>query len=382
MQEALGQPPRILPGIDTELRKRRLAGDRSKIATLTRLFLLGASVPADEAARALGPIRPETLEQTGLAAVEEDVLRPLARVAFYSGLIIASDILRGSVPSNFVTGASPAGHVDKLTIRRPVRTALDLGTGAGIQALLAAGHCERVVAVDLNERALAFTRFNAALNDVSNLDARAGSWFDPVEGERFDLIVANPPYVVSPDTKLVYRDGDLLSDAVTQKLLQEAPAYLEEGGFAHVMGNWIHRSGEDWRAPVERWLAGSGCDALLLRYAGLDLVSYAAEWNLMLAVEGADPYLAEVDRWLDYYRREGIEEIAEGMVVLRRRAGGQNWVRAIEVPGRPSGPAGGHLLRLFEARDRREELAGDQALFASRFSLAPGMQISWRAAGP
>jgi len=383
MGEVLGSTLRILPRIDTELHERRLAGDRSEVATLVKLFALAAPVSVDDAAQALAPVDPEMLVQTGLAALEGDVLRPLGRVGSYSGVVIASDVFRGPDVSSLVTGVSPvARHVDRVTIRRPVRTALDLGTGPGIQALLAASHSERVVATDLNERAVAYTRFNAALNDVSHIDARAGNWFEPVEGERFDLIVANPPYIVSPETELLYRNGNLLADAVTQKLLQEAPAHLEEGGFAHVMGNWIHGRDEDWRVPVESWLAGSGCDALLLKYAGVDLVSYAAQWNVPLAAEGAEPFLGAVDRWLDYYRREGIEAISEGLVVLRRRSGGRNWVRAIDVPGRPSKPAGEHLLRLFEARDRREELADDDALLAMRFGLVPGLQVSRRAHGP
>ena len=383
MLEALAEAPRFLPGIDAALHERRLAADHSAIATLVKLFLLAAPVGREEAARALAPLGPETLVQTGLAALEEDVLRPLARVSPNSGLVIVSDPLWNVDLPDFVTGPSPsARRVERLTVRRPVRTALDLGTGSGIQALLAAGHSERVVAVDLNERALAFARFNAALNGASNIDTREGSWFEPVEGERFDLIVANPPYVVSPENEFLYRDGDLLADAVTQKLLGEVPAQLEEGGFAHVMGNWIHGRDEDWRAPVENWLAGSGCDALLLRYTGTDLVTYAALWNLPLAAGGAEHFLELVDRWLDYYRREGIEAISEGMVVLRRRSGGRNWVRAIEVPGEPNGPAGDHLLRLFEARERRDELAEDDAVLAARFELVPGLRLYRRAEGP
>jgi methylase of polypeptide subunit release factors len=383
MWETLSAAPRLLPRIDAALHERRLAADHSETATLAKLFLLAAPVALDDAAQALAPLGPETLVQTGLAALEEDVLLPLARVAPYSGVVVASDPVRPAHPPDVVTGPSPsARRVDRLTIRRPVRTALDLGTGSGVQALLAARHSERVVAVDLNERALVFARFNAALNGMSNFDTRKGSWFEPVEGERFDLIVANPPYVVSPETELLYRDGDLLADVVTQKLLQEAPAHLEEGGFAHVMGNWIHGRDDDWRAPVESWLAGTGCDALLLKYTGSDLVSYAALWNLPLAAGGIDLFLAAVDRWLDYYRRERIEAISEGMVVLRRRSGGPNWVRAIEVPGEPTGPAGDHLLRLFEARDRRDELAADDDVLAARFDLVPGLLVRWRAEGP
>jgi len=383
MKDAMSPPLRVNPRLDVDLHARRLADEHSRPATLVKLFQLGESVAAGDAASALEPVETDALVEMGLAEADEKVVRPLARVSSYEGLLVASDVMTRPDPPDFVTGPSPsAQRVERLTIRKPVRTALDLGTGSGVQALMAARHSEWVVAVDVNERGLAFARFNAALNRVTKVDLREGSWFEPVADERFDLIVANPPYVVSPDNKFLYRDGDLAADAVTQQLLREVPAHLEEGGFAHVMGNWAHRRDEDWRAPVEAWLAGSGCDALLLKYVTIDPVAYAAQWNRMLLAQGREPFLSAVDRWLDYYRREGIGVITEGMVVLRRRSGGSNWVRAIEVPGEPAGRAGDHVVRLFEARDRRDELAADGALLAARLDLVPGLQASWRAGGP
>ena len=65
-------------------------------------------------------------------------------------------------------------------MRRPGEAALDLGTGCGIQALLAAKHAERVVATDVNPRALGFAAFNAALNGIETIELRDGSGFDPV----------------------------------------------------------------------------------------------------------------------------------------------------------------------------------------------------------
>jgi SAM-dependent methyltransferase len=383
MKVAMSPPLRVNPRLDVDLHARRLAAEHSRPATLVKLFLLGESVAAGDAASALEPLETDALVQMGLAELGENFVRPLARVSSHEGLLVASDVMTRPDPSDFVTGPSPsAQRVERLTIRKPVRTALDLGTGSGVQALLAARHSDRVVAVDVNERGLAFARFNAALNGITNIDFREGNWFDPIGDERFDLIVANPPYVVSPDNEFLYRDGDLAADAVTQQLLSEAPAHLEEGGFAHVMGNWAHGRGEDWRAPVEAWLTGSGCDALLLKYVTIDPVAYAAQWNRMLLAQGREPFLSAVDRWLDYYRREGIGAITEGMVVLRRRSDGSTWVRAIEVPGEPAGPAGDHVLRLFEARDRRDELADDDALLAAQLDLVPGLQASWRAEGP
>lgn len=380
MSDAMGPPPRVNPRLDNDLYERRLAENHSRPATLAKLFRLGKPVDGSDAARALDPVGTDALVRMDLAELDGGAVRPLARISVYEDVLVASDVMAASDPADLVTGPSPAARrVERLTIRRPVRAALDLGTGSGLQALLTSRHAERVVAVDVNERALAFALFNAALNGRSNIDFRKGSWFEPVGDDRFDLIVANPPYVVSPDSEFLYRDGELAADAVTQQLLLDVPAHLEEGGFAHVMGNWTHGRDEDWRAPVEAWLAGSGCDALLLNYASVDPVLYAAQWNFLFLGEGRGPFFAAVDRWLDYYRREGIETITEGMVVLRRRAGGRNWVRAIEVPSAPTGPAGDQVLRLFEARDRRDQLADDETVLGTRFAAAPGLRLSVRA---
>lgn len=62
--------------------------------------------------------------------------------------------------------ATTARLLAALTVRRSIGTALDLGTGGGVQALLAARHSRRVVAVDVNPRALRYTAFNARLNGL------------------------------------------------------------------------------------------------------------------------------------------------------------------------------------------------------------------------
>src|SRR5690606_26360272 len=103
------------------------------------------------------------------------------------------------------------------TMRARVGTALDLGTGCGIQALHVAGHAERVVATDISARALAFARFNLELNAdalgapgqrAAEVDLRAGSMLEPVTGETFDMIVSNPPFVITPPgaPSFEYRD--------------------------------------------------------------------------------------------------------------------------------------------------------------------------------
>jgi len=313
---------------------RRLGGD-DPFATLARAFLLDADVaPARlEEATSLPPAR---LEALGLVSVEGDRAHGLVRLVPHGEYLVASDAAPDAgedLPYDHVPGIqSPSVTLAKLAVRRPCRRALDLGTGCGIQGLLAARHAERVVATDVNPRALAFATFNAALNGIDTIDFALGDGFEPVAGERFDLIVANPPYVISPDDSYAYRDSGLPADELCRRFVGEAAAHLEEGGFAHLLVSWaLGGLGDDWAAPLRGWVDGSGCDAWLLHYRTSDPVAHAAGWLRPLAESGPDAYAAALDRWLEHLRRLGIGAVAYGAVVLRRRAGA-NWVRADPLP--------------------------------------------------
>jgi methylase of polypeptide subunit release factors len=289
----------------------------------------------------------------------------------YDGVVVAADSNDRTAERDYVVGVGPAGStLARLTIRRQVRSALDLGTGPGFQALLAARHADRVVGVDINPRALEYAAYNAELNGLENLDWRLGSWFEPVAGERFDLVVANPPYVVSPEDHLTYRDSGEPGDALVLRLLGELPAYLDEGGFGQVLCNWIPR-GEDWRSPIEEAVAGQGCDLVILRYSETEPEEYARQWNDRLRQRDHAAFDDVVARWAAHYRELGIDSIAFGLAALRRRSGGANWVRAIAVPGWPTEGAGDHLERLFTGRDW--ELANRDG--SVRPEHAPGARV-------
>ena len=191
---------------------------------------------------------------------------------------------------------------------------------------------------------------------MENVEPLEGSWFEPVRGRRFELVVANPPYVVSPESEHLFKDSGLTGDAASRLVVEQLPAHLEEGGVGQVICNWAHAADEDWRAPVEAWVAGRGVDALLLHYETVDPLEYASTWNRSLAHAPAE-LGAALDRWVAYDARLGIERISWGMVVLRRRSARRNRVRAIEVPGWPRRGGGAQLERMLArmgcARRRR-----------------------------
>ncbi|HKH07449.1 MAG TPA: methyltransferase [Agromyces sp.] len=85
-----------------------------------------------------------------------------------------------------------------LMLHTPARRVLDLGTGCGILAMHASRFAREIVATDISERALAIARLNVELNGIEGVEFRLGSLFEPVEGEQFDRIVSNPPFVITP----------------------------------------------------------------------------------------------------------------------------------------------------------------------------------------
>ena len=337
----------------------RLLPEGERLSTLVKLFLLGVAVPEAEAAVALAPLTLDSLHAIGIVARADGEVESPVELVPTDGLIVASDRFRDELERpDHVLGLSPPTRVlASLTTRLPVESALDLGTGNGLQALLAAPHAEHVVAADINPRAVRFAAFNAILNGVQNIEVLEGNLFEPVEGRLFDLIVCNPPYVISPASELVYRDSGLPGDSFCEGLLRRMPRYLAEGGLAFVLLSWLHAPDEDWSAAPLRWVEESGCDAILLRYATHEPLGYAAGWNRPIRPDQA-AYAAALDAWLDYYRRLGIEAISWGAAVLRRR-NGRNWTFAYQPPHeRIVGAAGDHILRLVAAQDR---LAGHRS---------------------
>jgi methylase of polypeptide subunit release factors len=358
-----------VPG-ESAIHRRRLVSD-DPFSVLARLFVLGDPVDEGLGAEAFGPPALERLAAIGLLRRDHEGVRANVRLLPHGDYYLASDLAAIEESADWVAGIhSPSITLAKLAVRRPVAAALDLGTGCGIQALLAAKHSTRVVATDLNRRALDFARFNAALNGIDVIDFRSGDLFEPVDAERFDLLVANPPYVISPDATYTYRDSGLPRDELCRTIVQTAPGHLVDGGFAHILVSWASRAGTTVGSaePLRDWIS-DGCDAWLLHYKTEDPVTHTAGWLRPLARTSPAEYQAALDRWLDYLREYRIEAIGYGAVVLRRRSAASNWVRLDDIPIDRLEPASEHTLRVFEAEDYLAALPAERGLLDERFEL-------------
>lgn len=318
-------------------------------AVLARIFLLGVPVQTERAAEALQPASVADLVDAGWLVKRDGHVHSPLRITPFQGLLLVHDpLVQGPMEPDVVLGLSSAARtLASLTPRRPVSAALDVGTGCGMHALLAAGHADRVVATDVNKRALALTELGAALSGVGNVECREGSFFEPVAGEQFDLIVSNPPFVISPEEGLVYRDGTLGRDEVSRVAVQGAAAHLADGGIAQLLINWVVGTFEPWAQPLTGWIDGAHCDALLLHHLTEEPLEYAAKWNVHLRTD-ADEHGRVLDEWTSHFEREDIHTLATGAVTLRRTIHPALFSR-LEMATGPTGDAGEHVLRLLAA---------------------------------
>ncbi|MBO9522577.1 MAG: methyltransferase [Nocardioidaceae bacterium] len=354
------------------------------LETLVRLWLLQTPVPLDKAEQALPGLVDELCAE---GILERSVAEVAARVdlrpygADDRDFWVFGDLTPGldggpsTVGPDHVLGISPAAtSLAELTVRDRAGSALDLGTGCGVQSLHLAGHVGHVVATDVNTRALWMTRLNAELNGLE-LDVREGSFFEPVRGERFDLVVTNPPFVISPATgqRLVYRDSGLPGDEVVEHIVRTVPAHLNPGGTAQILANWAIRSGEPWQERLARWFPASGVDAWVVQREVLDTAAYVELWLKDAGLHGAGDYRERYDTWLSWFDEQRIEAVGFGWLNLRRHHQGgdatssgvrlEEWRWEVEQPlGRE---IGAHFDRVARLRD-----LDDQALLASRPRLA------------
>ena len=150
----------------------------------------------------------------------------------------------------------------RLSTGQPVRRAVDIGCGAGPGAVLIARArpAAEVVAVDINDRALRYTRINAALAQTDNLVARRSDLLTGVDGD-FDFIVANPPYLLDRDERVYRHGGGGLGEGLSLAIAALAGTRLAPGGTLLLYtGSAICGGVDRFRALVTARLAAAGLE--------------------------------------------------------------------------------------------------------------------------
>ena len=356
-----------LAGVARALRHNAV---EQRLSTLIRLFLLGHEVDEGAARCALDPLSMSSAVAAGLIEVSAGQVRagleirpyaeadslPWERVTptqpWWVVSDLGSDVRPGPLRREHVLGIGSASlTLAQATPRAAVGSALDVGTGCGIQALHLSGHSSRVSATDVSVRALTLAATTAALSG-QRWDLRSGSLLEPVDGEQFDLIVANPPFVVSAGGAdgYDYRDSGLPGDAVCEALLHGLPANLSPDGTAVLLANWIIPRVGSWQERVTGWLAGRGCDAWIWQREIADPGEYVSLWLRDAGeIAGTSRWVERYDAWLDWFDRSDVAAVGLGLVALRRHSGAASAeiLVAEDVPQAVEQPVGAEIADWF-----------------------------------
>lgn len=235
--------------------------------------------PGNEWARTLAdvfgwsrPFRPgllpppmfELMRRAGIAARHDEGWRSLLRLSSLEGELFLHSAFPTEQedavffgPDTYRFAAAIVAHLGAR--RAPPRRAVDIGCGAGPGAvLIARAHPEaEVLAIDINGAALRLARINAALAGTRNVVPRRGDLLSEVEGT-FDLIVANPPYLVDPAGRAYRHGGGALGAGLSEAIVAAASGRLAPGGTLLLYSGAAVVNGADpFRAAVQAQLSGS-----------------------------------------------------------------------------------------------------------------------------
>lgn len=256
-------------------------------------------------------------------------------------------------PDHVVSVGGASASLARLAVHGPVGSALDIGTGCGVQALHLAGRADRITGTDVNPRALALARLSLELSGVEGVELVRGSLYEPVRDRRFDLIVSNPPFVIAPPASgpsaggpsggLVYRESGMGGDEVCRRLVAGAPERLNDGGWCRLLASWLHVEGQDWRDRVGGWVGATGCDAWVVQRDVRDPAEYAELWLRDSAEAGTPGYERRYRDWLELFGRERVIGIGFGWIILWKRGSADPAVRVEDLPHRVDEPVGAYL---------------------------------------
>ena len=262
-------------------------------------------------------------------------------------------------------------HLARATIRRRARSVLDVGTGAGVHAILAAAHAERCVGTDSNPRAINFARLNAILNDAWNAVFLDGDRF-PAGGRR---ALRRHPREPSLRPRALLRGPVARRRAVgadvLRRIVAAIPDYLQAGGVAQVVTHLGEREGEGYLDRVRRWLSGANMNLHSLKMGEQSIDEYAtAQVRPSFGGEDYAHYATSMKAWFDNLKTQRFARIMSLVLTFEWNEEGTNppWSREDEAKA-PRKAIGQELARVLQAKRRSRQPNALRALDRCRVGV-------------
>ena len=337
-----------------------------------RLFMFRDRATEGEADDLLGRGLRLRLQDAGLLITKTDGLTCPWDLNILDDLFLLCDDLGGGGAAVMGAGLSSLIACRAAFPRKPLRSILDLGCGAGTAALAYAPWAPRILGTDINPRAIRLSRINAAFNDIRGTEFATADLFSAVGDERFDLIISQPPFIArAPSTvRAAFLHGGARGDEFPLRVLGEIPAHLADGGRAVLLVDWP----EDGGPSVEERVLGAvgdGLQVLVLRAPGMSLDDHCIAYALGSGQRGSR-YQRRVLADRDHFAALGITALTSSIIVLRRLA--PSWSAVIELQP-------GALTRVTSDRIEtlllRETLlaGGERELLGARLITPAGIQF-------
>lgn len=370
----------IHPALRPAVRRHLLGRETAPWSAAARLLMFGDTVSRREAESALGDSL-STLLEVGVIAESEQGLSSRLQLGVVSGFYLFSDLRVHGEDAVLPPGDGTIAMIQAAFPERPVGRLLDLGCGSGTAALLLAKRAERVIATDIYDRALDLTKINAAINGIDNVETRRGSLFEPVQGEVFDLLLSQPPFIPMPEgaATSTFLYGGSRGDELPLALLRMLPPHLAEKGRAILLIDWP-QAGEAVAARVRKALGEGDLDLLVLEAPPTTADEHAVELAAAIHGDLGPAYEEEAKRIRDHLEKQSIPAIVPAFVLIERAGGRGGFTDSLRITGAGRAKVtSSRIDKLFAARAKGLD---PKKLLSTRLRVPAGTTLIEEQTGP
>ncbi|MCE1246502.1 MAG: methyltransferase [Firmicutes bacterium] len=293
-------------------------GANDPLDRLLKIYLFARQVEEKELLEILGEDIISVLLRRGLLEKTDDKVSSPVALFPCLGYILATDHM---FTRSYVSRTVYPLGVDSYALARVMMDieadeALDLCTGCGVHALIASKTSKKVTGIDKNPRAVNFAKFNALLNQVDNAEFLQGDMYEPVAGRKFNWIIANPPFVPSPDEKLYFRHGSQSGERLFSQVVSGLDEHLENGGYAQIVHSMVFHKNEKYEDKIRGWLSSPSMQLLIFGTRFGRVEPYILNH---VTVPAYDPgYNDELLKWVRSYKEQEITKIGDGLSFIKK----------------------------------------------------------------